>query len=124
MAVPGLSASITLPAIGAVSSAGCSNATICGLPVASPKRTRDSAAFPRTSGDGSFSILSNVSWKAAPDVSCPSTHASVLRTSSTAMRCETNEIRVPLRDRGVVTRHSFTDLDQRMLDVPWMGVVV
>ena len=32
---------------------------------------------------GSASILSKASWKPAPDVSCPMTQASVLRTSST-----------------------------------------
>ena len=38
-------------------SAGCSSATICARPLASPNRTSESAAFPRTIGDGSFKHL-------------------------------------------------------------------
>ena len=42
---------------GAVTWAGCRRATICGRPEASPKRTNDSAALPRTVREGSSSIF-------------------------------------------------------------------
>src|SRR5712692_661130 len=83
MAVPGLSVSITRPEAGATIRAGRKSATICGRPAASPKRTSESAAFPRTMPEESSSIFNSVSWKPVPEVSCPITHASVLRTSST-----------------------------------------
>ncbi len=47
--------------LGRVTFAGWSRATICGLPVASPKRTSDSAALPRTMTEESFSIFKSAS---------------------------------------------------------------
>src|ERR1700676_2349958 len=83
MEVPTLSVSVTRPAVGAAIVAGCRSATLWGRPVASPKRTRESAAFPRTMGEESASILNKASWNAMAEGSWPMTQASVLRTSST-----------------------------------------
>ena len=51
--------SMIFPAWGAVTFAGCNNATICGLPVTSPKRTSESAALPLTIREGSSNIFSS-----------------------------------------------------------------
>src|SRR6266850_443462 len=96
MAVPILSVSVTVPEAGAEIFAGCKRATICARPEESPKRTSESAAFPRTIGEGSFNIF----------------------------RRDSYHFRIPARRLRVAAPHALTQLHKRMLDVARMLFVV
>ena len=104
--------------------AGCNNATICGRPVASPKRTSDSAAFPRTMGEGIGQHFQQRLVKArARSVLAHDPGVGVANFLHRIVG-QPYQFGIPLLGGCVGMRHAFAHLHQRMLDVPRLLVVV